>query len=295
MPKIETFCKEKGILYKKNESLAQYTTLRIGGEAAMIVFPREEHIRELLEVIKNEGLSYYMVGGGSNLLVSDRGFKGVIVNTKKMDTIRLERYTLKVGAGVMLGRVLAFLGKRGLSGMEGLIGIPGTVGGAVFCNAGSFGYEIKDCLEEIELIDEALNIKNLKKSEINFRYRSSGLSESVIIKTVKFVLKEEREDIFGKMKEFLIKKRESQPIKDHSAGCVFKNPDGTSAGFLIDKAGLKGTRVGDIIVSKMHANYFINIGKGKASDFLKLMDMVKERVFKIFSVELRPEIRFLEA
>lgn len=295
MTKIETFCKEKGILYKKNEPLVQYTTLRIGGEAAMVVFPQEENIREILEIIKNEGLSYYVVGGGSNLLVSDRGFKGVIVNTKKMDSIRLERYTLTVGAGVMLGRVLAFLVKQGLSGMEGLIGIPGTVGGAVFCNAGSFGYEIKDCLEEIELIDEALSIKKLKKSEINFRYRNSGLSENVIIKTVKFVLKEERENILGKMKEFLIKKRETQPIREHSAGCVFKNPEGTSAGFLIDKAGLKGARVGDIIVSKVHANYFINIGKGKAADFLKLMGMVKERVFKIFSVELRPEIRFLEA
>lgn len=294
MRTIEQFCKERGIFYKKDEPLAQYTTLRIGGKCAMVTFPCEENIRELMEVIKNEGIPYYVIGGGSNLLISDRGYKGVIINTKKMDSASLNGFIFTVGAGMMLGRALVFLGKRNLSGMEGLAGIPGTVGGAVFGNAGSFGYEIKDCLEEIDVIDEYFRIKSLKKSEINFHYRSSGLPENFIIKTVKFVLKEKKEDIFSKMKEFLVKKRTTQPIKEHSAGCVFKNPEGTSAGLLIDKAGLKGTRVGDIAVSSIHANYFINTGNGKATDFLKLMDIVRDRVFKIFSVELYPEIKFLE-
>ncbi len=295
MNKIELFLKEKGIFYRKEEPLAHYTTLGIGGKADIIVFPDEGNILNLMEIIKNEAIPSYVIGGGSNLLISDRGFKGVIINTRRMDNISLDQFTLTVGAGARLGRIIALLLKKGLSGMEGLIGIPGTIGGAVFGNAGSFGYEIKDCLEEIEIIDSRLKERIIKKSEIKFQYRSSGLPENSIIKRVKFILKEEKEDIFSKMRDFLIKKRQTQPLKERSAGCVFKNPENTSAGFLIDKAGLKGTRVGDIIVSSIHANYFINAGKGKATDFLRLMEIVKERVLKAFSVELEPEIKFLEA
>ncbi len=294
MRNIETFCKERGITFKKDEPLAKYTTLGIGGNAKIIVFPDDDNLLGLMEIIKNEGIPHYLIGGGSNLLISDRGFRGVIINTKKIDKIELKDLSLKVGAGAMLARVIAFLLKNKLSGMEGLIGIPGTVGGAVFGNAGSFGYEIKDCLDEIEVIDENLNVKRLKKQEINFRYRSSGLPQSFIIKSAKFILNESDEDIFLKMRNFLSRKRLSQPLSERSAGCVFKNPEGNSAGYLIDKAGLKGRRVGDIIVSSLHANYFINTGKGRADDFLKLMDIVKDRVFKLFSIELEPEIRYLE-
>jgi UDP-N-acetylmuramate dehydrogenase len=295
MKNIESFFKEEGIFYKKDEHLGKYTSLKIGGNADFVSFPDKKSILKLLKVLKNEGVSYYVVGGGSNLLVSDSGFKGVIISTKKMDSIYLHENILTVDGGVHLGRVLAFLLQRRLSGMEGLIGIPGTVGGAIFGNAGSFGYEIKDCLEEIELIDNDLEVKVLKKSEINFQYRSSGLPQNSIIKTAKFILKEGKEDSFTKIKEFLFKKRATQPLKERSAGCVFKNPKDFSAGYLIDQAGLKGMRVGDIVVSRIHANYFINVGKGRATDFLNLMDIVREKVFKIFSVELKSEIRFLEA
>lgn len=294
MKVIETFLKEKGIFYKKDEPLAPYTTLGIGGRADFIIFPEEENILNVMEVIKNEAVPFYVIGGGSNLLISDKGFKGIIINTKNFNNIKLNGFTLTVGAGVRLGRVLAFLLKRNLSGMEGLVGIPGSIGGAVYGNAGSFGYEIKDCLEEVEVVNENMQTIIFKKYELNLHYRSSGLPENSIIKNVKFILKEAKKDIFSTMKEFLQKKRLTQPLKDRSAGCVFKNPDGYSAGFLIDKAGLKGTRIGDIVVSPVHANYFINIGKGRAEDFLKLLDMVKEKVFKSFSIELKPEIKFLE-
>jgi len=291
---IENFLKEKGISYKKNQPLAAYTTLGIGGKADFIIFPDEENLLDVMEVIKNEAVPFYVIGGGSNLLISDKGFKGVIINTKKMDNIKLDGFTLTAGAGARLGRVLAFLLKRNLSGMEGLAGIPGSVGGAVYGNAGSFGYEIKDCLDEVEVVNQNMQIIIFKKSELALHYRNSGLPENSIIKNVKFILKEAKKDIFSTMKEFLHKKRATQPLKDRSAGCVFKNPDGYSAGFLIDKSGLKGTRVGDIVVSTVHANYFINVGKGRAEDFLKLMDIVKEKVFKSFSIELEPEIKFLE-
>jgi UDP-N-acetylmuramate dehydrogenase len=291
---IENFLKEKGISYKKNQPLAAYTTLGIGGKADFIIFPDEENLLDVMEVIKNEAVPFYVIGGGSNLLISDKGFKGVIINTKKMDNIKLDGFTLTAGAGARLGRVLAFLLKRNLSGMEGLAGIPGSVGGAVYGNAGSFGYEIKDCLDEVEVVNQNMQIIIFKKSELALHYRNSGLPENSIIKNVKFILKEAKKDIFSTMKEFLHKKRATQPLKDRSAGCVFKNPDGYSAGFLIDKSGLKGIRVGDIVVSSVHANYFINVGKGRAEDFLKLMDIVKEKVFKSFSIELEPEIKFLE-
>jgi len=290
---MEKFFKEKGIVYKKNEALSNYTTLRIGGAASFIAFPEDEQILNLLEVLKNEEYPFYIIGGGSNLLISDKGFKGVIINTKKMNKLYLDGFTLTVSAGVMLGRVVTFLAKRGLSGMEGLIGIPGTIGGVIKGNAGSFGYEIKDCLIECEIIDAQLKKKVLKKNQINFHYRSSGLPDNVIIGQAKFYLKESNGLIFKKMIDFLKKKQLTQPLRAYSAGCVFKNPPGFSAGALIDKAGLKGLQVGNIMVSPIHANYFINLGNGKASDFLKLMEIVQNRVFKDFGIELQPEIKIL--
>lgn len=175
MKLIETYLRDRNIKYKKNQPLSEYTTLRIGGTAKLIVFPKEQDILELLEVIKNEGARYFIIGGGSNLLISDRGFDGVIVNTKEMNSISISDGFLNVSAGVSLARAVIFSVKRGLAGLEGLIGIPGTVGGALFGNAGSFGYEIKDCLQDVDFVDENLRLKNLKASEFNFTYRSSGL------------------------------------------------------------------------------------------------------------------------
>lgn len=292
---IETYLRDRDIKHRKNQPLSEYTTLKIGGEAKLIVFPKEEEILELIGVIKNEGINYFIIGGGSNLLVSDKGYSGVIINTKEMNSISLNEEFLTLSAGVTLTKAVIFSVKRGFSGLEGLIGIPGTVGGALFGNAGSFGYEIKDCLQEIEVIDENLKLKTLKSSELSFSYRSSGLPDNILIKSARFKFKREGQNLFEKIKEFITKKRETQPLKECSAGCVFKNPEGTSAGYLIDKAGLKGTRIGDIMISPIHANYFINVGKGTASDFMKLMDLVRERVFRVFGVELKPEIRFLEA
>lgn len=295
MEKIERFVIQKGIAYRKEQPLAQYTTLKIGGKADYILFPNEDNIMDLLEMAKNEGVPFFVIGGGSNILVSDRGYRGLIIITKNMKRIKIEGNTITLGAGFSLGRLLAFMLKNKLSGMEGLVGIPGTVGGAVFGNAGSYGYEIKDCLKEIEIINENLELIKLKKESINFKYRSSDLPENIFIRYVSFEFKEDKGDTYEKMKQFLAQKRLTQPLRERSAGCVFKNPQGISAGYLIDKAGLKGTRIGDIAVSQIHANYFINLGNGRAEDFIRLMDIVRERVFKIFSIELTPEIRFLEA
>lgn len=295
MSLIETYLRDRNIKYKKNQPLSEYTTLRIGGTAKLIVFPKEKDILELLEVIKNEGARYFIIGGGSNLLISDRGYDGVIINTKEMNSINLNNGLLTVSAGVSLARAVIFSVKRGLAGLEGLIGIPGTVGGALFGNAGSFGYEIKDCLQDVDFVDENLKLKTLKASELNFTYRSSGLPPNSLIVSARFKLTRDNQNLLERIKEFIEKKRETQPMRELSAGCVFKNPEGISAGYLIDKAGLKGMRTGDIMISSVHANYFINVGKGTASDFLKLMELVKERVFKVFGVELKPEIRILEA
>ncbi|MEN2995127.1 MAG: UDP-N-acetylmuramate dehydrogenase [Thermodesulfovibrio sp.] len=294
MKSVEIFLKEKKILYKKDEFMAKYTTLRIGGKADLIVFPDEDSIFDLVGVIKNEKIPYYVIGGGSNLLIKDEGYRGVIINTRKMNRINLEGFTVRTSAGVMLPKFIVFLLKRNLSGVEGLIGIPGTVGGAIMGNAGSFGYEISDCLEEVEIITDKLETKILKKKDINFKYRYSNISKDWIIKSAKFTLMEDDGKAINRAKDFLRKKRQTQPLGEYSAGCVFKNPEGYSAGYLIEKAGLKGFRVGDILVSPIHANYFINVGKGKSDDFLKLMDIVRERVLKVFSVELEPEIKILE-
>lgn len=293
MRALEKFLREREIKYLKEQPLSEYTTLRIGGLARLIVFPKEHEIVELLTVIKNEGAQYFVIGGGSNLLVSDSGFNGVIVNTKEMNSINLNGELLSVSAGVSLTAAVVFTVKRGLSGLEGLIGIPGTVGGAIFGNAGSFGYEVKDCLFDVEVLDENVKLHVLKGSEINFQYRSSQLPDNLLIKSARFKLKTDREGSLERVRDFMRRKRETQPLRAYSAGCVFKNTPQHSAGYLIDKAGLKGFRVGNIMVSPVHANFFVNLGNGKASEFLKLVDIVKERVFKLFSVELEPEIRFL--
>ncbi len=295
MKNIEKFCREKAIKYKKNELLAHYTTLRIGGRAELVAFPEEDNVLELVEVINNEGLPYYVIGAGSNLLIRDEGFKGVIINTRKMNKISsYEDNCYYVSSGVMLSGFLSFMAEKKLSGMEGLAGIPGTIGGAVKGNAGSFGYEIKDCIDEVEVITDKMEIRVLKKQDITFQYRSSGLPGSWIIRKARLRLKEDVDNqVVGRMKEFLKKKRNTQPLKERSAGCVFKNPEEQSAGYLIENAGLKGCKTGDIMVSLLHANYFINLGRGRASDFLRLVDIVKDKVLKISGIELELEIKIL--
>ncbi len=278
-----------------NEPLSRHTTLKVGGEA--FCFARLSNMDDLIDLINLcnvKGIRYVLIGGGSNLLMPDEGFDGVMISLSGMNRIeRIDRNRLRAGAGTMLSRLVREVSKMGLSGMEGLYGIPGTLGGAIKGNAGAFGYEIKDVLSRVVVLRD-MSLSVMDRASIDFRYRESGLLPDDIIISAELVLKEDSPlSIMERMNEFLREKKKRQPIGQYSLGCVFKNPEGLSAGRLIEDAGCKGMREGDMEVSFLHANFIINKGRGRARDFLILMERVQEMVFSRFSLLLEPEIRRL--
>jgi len=281
-----------------DEPMAYHTTLRIGGPVDVMVFPDGiRSLKALLELSTVEGIPVWVIGNGSNLLVNDRGLRGMAISLKLFRDIRFIKKTedgdiiLSVDAGVSLGNLITYTKRHGYSGMEPLVGIPGTFGGAVYTNAGSFGREIKDLIVSVTVIDRRGEIKTLHQREIGFSYRSSNLPSDLIILNACIRLTHGDEGIISReINRFLQIKRTTQPISERSAGCVFKNPQGYPAGRLIDEAGCKGMRVGDVEVSSIHANYFINKGNATFRDFMKLMTDVMERVKRHSGVILEPEI-----
>jgi UDP-N-acetylmuramate dehydrogenase len=286
---------------KFDEPMSAHTSLRIGGTAEIMAFPEDPvSLKNILIAAKREQVPVFIFGGGTNLLVSDGGIEGIVISLKAFNKIEFTRETndknavLYVGAGVTLAKLISFAQKNGCAGIEALAGIPGSFGGAVNMNAGSFGVEIKDVLVSIALMDMNGEIRIMQKDDLNFSYRSSNLPESSIILSANISLDRDRsDDILGRIKEFLKKKREAHPLLEPSAGCVFKNPAGNAAGRLIDAAGCKEMRVGDAEVSVVHANYFINKGKATCMDFITLMEKVKVLVKEHSGVILEPEIKIV--
>jgi UDP-N-acetylmuramate dehydrogenase len=201
---------------------------------------------------------------------------------------------LFVEAGVSLNWLINFAKKKGYSGIEALVGIPGTVGGAIYMNAGSFGTEIKDAIISVALMKMDGEIVILGKDELRFSYRSSNIPDDTVILSANLILKKDSpENVSARANEFLKKKKHSQPIGQLSAGCVFKNPAGDFAGRLIEAAKCKGMRIGDVEVSTVHANYFVNRGKATCRDFIELMDVVRDRVKEYSGITLESEIKII--
>jgi UDP-N-acetylmuramate dehydrogenase len=286
---------------KFDEPMSAYTSLKIGGTVDIMVFPEEPvSLKEILLAVDIEQIPAFVFGGGSNLLVDDNGFRGVAISLKNFRSIETTResnhnkVTFFVGAGVPLPYLVTFAQKNGYSGLEALAGIPGYVGGAVYMNAGSFGTEMKDVVVSVALMNMQGKISILEKEELNFSYRSLNLPEPSVILSANIALKkDDPQEVERRTKGFLKKKKATQPLGEYSAGCVFKNPEGETAGKLIDAAGCKGMRIGDIEVSNVHANYFINRGKGTSRDFIKLMEAVKTKVKEYCGIVLEPEIKII--
>jgi UDP-N-acetylmuramate dehydrogenase len=283
--------------------LRDYTSLRIGGKADYIFIPSDPlSLRGLIEALAAEGLGYVLIGGGTNLLVTDDGVDDVVINMKAFQSLERvgdrgddsgEDVRVFAQSGLSLQRLVSFCREDGLSGLEGLVGIPGTVGGAVFGNAGAYGCEIMDVVQKVTVLREG-SIVVLERENINATYRSGGLSPDTMILGVHILLKrDDKGTLQERMNEFLQMKKKTQPLGERSAGCVFKNPPAESAARLIDEAGFKGMRVGDIEISTLHANFFINRGQGTAGDFLALMDAVIDGIGKRFGIVLDPEIRII--
>ncbi len=296
MELLKKFCISRNIDIRFNESMSAHTSLKIGGPADFALFPDESSLPELVRILAKERIPSLVIGGGTNVLIKDSGIEGAVIFTSKINNITLnaERSTFNVEAGCSLQKLINLCVEHGLSGMEGLAGIPGSVGGAIAGNAGSFGYEIKDVVKSVNLLMPDGGIKELSASDMGFQYRSANIpSDSIILSAVLSLKKDEPFEIKKRFTEFINEKKSRQPVSKPSAGCVFKNPKDIAAGKLIDEAGCKGMRVGDIEVSAMHANFFINIGKGTSDDFLKLMDIVGKKVKEKSGIILEPEIRII--
>lgn len=280
---------------KQNEPMSRHTTFKIGGSADVFAMPRTaEELSFAIEVCKENGVPYYIVGNGSNLLVRDGGIRGVVIRPDLRE-LYLDGNELTVGAGVMLGAAARLAAENSLTGMEFASGIPGTTGGGVYMNAGAYGGELKDIIKTVDVLMPNGEIKVFTPENAGFGYRRSNFMENgaIILKTVFVLEKGDKDEIFEKMNTLNSQRREKQPLEYPSAGSTFKRPEGYFAGKLIDDSGLRGFSVGDAQVSEKHCGFVVNKGSASAADVLKLMDEVSEKVYERFGVMLEPEVRII--
>ncbi|MEK7333631.1 MAG: UDP-N-acetylmuramate dehydrogenase [Nitrospirota bacterium] len=282
------------------EMMKRHTSLKIGGPADVFVFPQEViSLKNSIVALKKKNIPFMPVGGGTNLLVRDGGIEGVVVSLRDCRRIEIvddakDLVSLFVESGVPLQKLVSFARENGFSGLEGLVGIPGSAGGAIAGNAGAYGYSMKNVIVSATVMHADGRLAKLGAEELGLEYRKSNIPAGSIMLIANIRLRKDiKEDIAKRGEGFLKEKRERQPLSELSAGCVFKNPEGTSAGKLIDEAGCKGMRIGDAEVSAVHANFLINKGNASAADFIKLMDAVRAKVLATFGVELETEIKIV--
>ena len=292
---IEAFAAEGAFLY--NEPLRDHTTFRVGGEAdAFLSVQSGDELKKVLLLCKAQQIPYFVLGNGSNLLVSDKGFRGLIISIGNyMSEIKIEGKRIYVEAGALLGQVAQAAAKNGLTGMEFAAGIPGTVGGAIVMNAGAYDGEMKQIVETVTVMTPEGEIRNFTGTEMEFGYRTSRLKrEPGIVLSVTLLLKEGRmTEIREKMSDFALRRREKQPLEYPSAGSTFKRPEGMFAGKLIMDAGLRGYTVGGARVSDKHCGFVINKDGATAEDINTLIKDVQEKVEEKFGVYLEPEVIFV--
>ena len=282
-----------------DHSMAKHTTFQTGGNAeAYYESQTLEDLVRVLRFVKKEGIPFFIMGRGSNLLIKDDGVNALIILLRgALATVHEEDSSatnLSAGAGLSISELLFHCKETGLGGLEFLAGIPGTVGGAVAMNAGAFGSEMESRVINIQIITHQEDITMLHRSQLQFAYRRMEMKEgSVIVRVNLRVKPESPEVISSRISEGILEKKKSQPLGFPSAGCVFKNPPNDYAGRLLERAGLKGKKIGGAMISEKHANYIINIGGATTSDILELMDLAKRKVSKETGIVLRPEIQVL--
>lgn len=280
-----------------DEPMKKHTTFRVGGNADFFVKPSTvEEVKQVVALCKKENLPYYILGNGSNLLVGDKGYRGVIIQIyKDMNEIVVDGDTIRAQAGALLSKVGSVALDAGLAGFEFAAGIPGTVGGAVMMNAGAYGGEMKDILSSATVLTENGEVLRLSNEELELGYRTSVIAKNnYVVLEAEYQLKAgDKVEIRAQMDELKVRRVTKQPLEYASAGSTFKRPEGYFAGKLIQDAGLRGFEVGGAQVSEKHCGFVINKGDATAADIVELMNQVSEKVFQKFGVTLEPEVRRL--
>lgn len=286
-------------IVRYDEPLKNHTTFGIGGSCIALIEPREvEDIIEAIKICRENNIKFFVIGNGSNLLVSDEGYNGVIIKLKKeFSTIKVEGEYVIAKSGAKLSEVFDVILENSLAGFEFASGIPGTIGGAIYMNAGAYGGEMKDIVETVEVLDmDTFEVKELKNEELEFSYRNSIIqNKNYIVLAIKLKLqkgnKEEIKTIYEDLRE---KRNSKQPLNFGSAGSTFKRPEGHFASKLIEDSGLKGYHINDAWVSEKHSGFVVNKGNASCKEILELIDHVKNVVFEKFGVKLEMEVKILK-
>lgn len=277
--------------------LSAYTTFHIGGPADVLIKPRNSReLRETVVACRDHKIPMYVMGNGSNILVRDGGFRGaVVVLGTAMSSVKVAGNVVQAMAGAKLSMVARAVAENRLSGMEFVYGIPGTVGGAVYMNAGAYQGEMKDIVSRVTLMDHNGLTKSFSSAQMEFGYRASRLhhTDEIIVEAEFLLRRGNMAQIKAQMEEYSASRREKQPIDIPSAGSMFKRPQGHYAAALIDQAGLKGLTVGGAQVSEKHAGFIVNLGSATAADVLTLIRKVQEEVLQATGVQLEPEVRII--
>ena len=293
--KLQDILEQEEILTQ--EPMKLHTTFKVGGPADVFVKPDSvEQIKQIMEAAREEQIPVYIMGNGSNLLVGDKGYRGVIIQVyKNMNQIRCEGNEIKAQAGALLSTIARVALDQELGGFEFASGIPGTLGGAVTMNAGAYGGEMKQVLKSAVILTRDGEIKTLTVEDLKLGYRKSVIIDKdyIVLEAVLELVPAKKEEIQEKMNEYALARRTKQPLEYPSAGSTFKRPVGYFAGKLIDDAGLRGFSYGGAQVSEKHCGFVINRGDATARDIVTLMKMVNEKVMEKFGVALEPEVKMI--
>ncbi|HRA89187.1 MAG TPA: UDP-N-acetylmuramate dehydrogenase [Planctomycetaceae bacterium] len=281
-------------ILQRDERLSNHTWLRLGGPAEYFVTPRTEaELLEVIQVCRSQQLPIYILGSGSNLLVREAGVKGVVIKVVEplLGEVQIEGTSLTAGGGALLSHVVAEAVRSGLGGIEDLVGIPGTIAGAVVGNSGGRTGDIGQLITSVRVLTQDNKIAVRHGDELSFSYRRSGIQDLLVLSATLELIRDDSEELPRRMRKNWIMKRSTQPLTDQSAGCVFRNPRGLSAGALIEQCGLKGLSVGKARISERHANFVVTEDGATTQDVEQLIAKIQKAVAEKFAVDLELEIK----
>ena len=278
---------------EKDISLSTLTTYKTGGIAKLVVYPNNiNNLKQMLKLIHKYNIKYFILGKGSNTLFSDKEFNGVIIKLDKLNNFKIKQTEIYVESGMILNKLVQASVKNELTGLEFAIGIPGTIGGAIYMNAGAYGNNMSNIVKSVIVLNEKFQIKEIPLEKLKFDYRYSIFQDNKNLICVAANIKLEHgnhDEIASKIKENLLKRKNSQPLEYPSAGSVFRNPEGNYAGKIIEELGLKGKNIGGAEISTKHANFIINKNNASSSDILNLIKLVQKEVKDKYKIDLKLE------